>query len=157
MNLSVHQGEIFGLIGHNGAGKSTLFKMLLGLIAPSSGDLLINGKSVQGRHFRQVRRQIGYLPENVVLYDNLNGLETLQFFAKLKGMNGPDSRNHCLERLTEGGWNTQAASRSGILKYASATQFAQALLERPKCFFWMNLPMVWIRRRYVISIRCSTR
>lgn len=137
VNLSVHQGEIFGLIGHNGAGKSTLFKMLLGLIAPSSGDLLINGKSVQGRHFRQVRRQIGYLPENVVLYDNLNGLETLQFFAKLKGMNGPDSRNHCLERLTEVG--LEHAGSKPVREYSKGMRqrlgFAQALLGQPEVLF----------------------
>ncbi|MCX7218833.1 MAG: ABC transporter ATP-binding protein, partial [Burkholderiales bacterium] len=85
IDLTVQQGEIFGLIGHNGAGKSTLFKMMLGLVTPTSGEILINGTAVSGSQFRQTRRQLGYLPENVVLYDNLSGLETLKFFAKLKG------------------------------------------------------------------------
>ena len=85
VDLDIPQGEIFGLIGHNGAGKSTLFKMMLGLLAPTSGAILVAGTAVGGRNFRAARRQLGYLPENVVLYDNLDGLETLHFFARLKG------------------------------------------------------------------------
>src|SRR5574337_2116027 len=75
VDLEVARGELFDLIGHNGAGKSTLFKMMLGLIPASAGDIRIDGALVGGRDFRGVRRRIGYLPENVVLYDNLSGLE----------------------------------------------------------------------------------
>ena len=85
VSLDIPRGEILGLIGHNGAGKSTLFKMMLGLTRATQGDIRIGGASVTGRDFRAARRQLGYLPENVVLYDNLDGLETLQFFARLKG------------------------------------------------------------------------
>jgi Cu-processing system ATP-binding protein len=85
VDLDVGYGEVFGLIGHNGAGKSTLFKMMLGLIPVSAGDICVAGASVRARAFRAARRQIGYLPENLVLYDNLSGLETLRFFARLKG------------------------------------------------------------------------
>lgn len=85
IDLRIERGEIFGLIGHNGAGKSTLFKMILGLVAATSGDIRVGGTRVQGRDFRAARRHVGYLPENVVLYDNLDGLETLRFFARLKG------------------------------------------------------------------------
>ena len=82
----MQRGEVFGLIGHNGAGKSTLFKLMLGLLAPTAGELRVIGESVTGPRFRQVRRRMGYLPENVVLWDNLSGLETLRFFARLKGV-----------------------------------------------------------------------
>jgi Cu-processing system ATP-binding protein len=85
VSLEIARGEVFGLIGHNGAGKSTLFKMMLGLIPLTSGEILIDNASVSGRGFRAVRRKIGYLPENVVFYENLTGLETLQFFSRLKG------------------------------------------------------------------------
>ena len=85
IDLRIARGEIFGLIGHNGAGKSTLFKMILGLTPATAGEIRVGGAAVQGRDFRAARRHLGYLPENVVLYDNLNGLETLRFFARLKG------------------------------------------------------------------------
>jgi Cu-processing system ATP-binding protein len=76
------RGELFGLIGHNGAGKSTLFKMMLGLVPPERGRNSHRRRSRHGGDFRAVRRTVGYLPENVVLYDNLSGLETLHFFAR---------------------------------------------------------------------------
>ena len=66
LTLSIASGQVFGLIGHNGAGKSTLFKMMLGLIPSSSGEILIEGERVSGARFREVRRMIGYLPENNV-------------------------------------------------------------------------------------------
>ena len=133
VDLSVQRGEIFGLIGRNGAGKSTLFKMMLGLIAPSTGEILIDGTSVRGRDFRTVRRHIGYLPENVVLYDNLSGLETLRFFARLKG--APSSQ--CEPTLERVGL-AHAAARP-LREYSKGMRqrlgFAQALLGEPRVLF----------------------
>ncbi|WP_296482239.1 ABC transporter ATP-binding protein [Rhodoferax sp.] len=133
VDLTVQRGEIFGLIGHNGAGKSTLFKMMLGLIEPSAGEILIGGASVRGRDFRAARRHIGYLPENVVLYDNLSGLETMRFFAKLKG--APSAQ--CAPTLARVGL-AHAASRP-LREYSKGMRqrlgFAQALLGKPSVLF----------------------
>lgn len=133
VDLSVQCGEIFGLIGHNGAGKSTLFKMMLGLVEPSAGEILVNGASVRGRDFRAARRHIGYLPENVVLYDNLSGLETLRFFAKLKGA----SIAQCEPTLARVGL-AHAAVRP-LREYSKGMRqrlgFAQALLGKPRVLF----------------------
>lgn len=133
IDLMVQRGEIFGLIGHNGAGKSTLFKMMLGLIAPSVGEILIDGASVRGRDFRAARRHIGYLPENVVLYDNLSGLETLRFFARLKG--APSAQ--CAPTLARVGL-AHAATRP-LREYSKGMRqrlgFAQALLGTPRVLF----------------------
>ncbi len=133
VDLAVGRGELFGLIGHNGAGKSTLFKMMLGLLAPTAGEIRIDGVAVSGSDFRAVRRRIGYLPENVVLYDNLTALETLQFFAHLKGA---DARE-CPALLDKVGLTH--ASRRRVREFSKGMRqrlgFAQALLGHPQLLF----------------------
>jgi Cu-processing system ATP-binding protein len=133
VDLEIVRGELFGLIGHNGAGKSTLFKMMLGLIPLTSGEILIDNASVSGSGFRAVRRKIGYLPENVVLYENLTGLETLQFFSRLKGAPLQDCAP-ALERV-----GLTHAARRRVREYSKGMRqrlgFAQALLGRPQILF----------------------
>ncbi|WP_395004881.1 ABC transporter ATP-binding protein [Undibacterium sp.] len=133
VDLTVQHGEIFGLIGHNGAGKSTLFKMMLGLTEPSAGKILVNGTAVTGSDFRHTRRQLGYLPENVVLYDNLSGIETLKFFAKLKGA----PIEQCAPMLEQVGL-AHALNRP-LREYSKGMRqrlgFAQALLGKPRVLF----------------------
>jgi Cu-processing system ATP-binding protein len=130
IDLRIARGEIFGLIGHNGAGKSTLFKMILGLTPATAGEIRVGGAAVQGRDFRAARRHLGYLPENVVLYDNLNGLETLHFFARLKG--APLSQGPALlERV-----GLAHAGKRAVRDYSKGMRqrlgFAQALLGDPQ-------------------------
>lgn len=133
VDLDIRSGELFGLIGHNGAGKSTLFKMMLGLIPPTTGDIRIGGALVTGRDFRAVRRTVGYLPENVVLYDNLTGLETLWLFAKLKGA-PPAEAAPTLERV-----GLAHAAKRRVREYSKGMRqrlgFAQALLGKPRILF----------------------
>lgn len=133
VDLTIHAGEIFGLIGHNGAGKSTLFKMMLGLLPVSSGEIHIHGQALRGNAFRQVRRSIGYLPENVVFYDNLTGLETLEFFAKLKGVDV----SACGPLLEKVGLHAAASRR--VRGYSKGMRqrlgFAQAMLGNPVILF----------------------
>lgn len=133
VDLDVHEGELFGLIGHNGAGKSTLFKMLLGLIPLTSGHISVDGQAVHGELFRQVRRTLGYLPENVVFYDNLTGAETLSFFARLKGC-PDDDRAALLDRV-----GLAAAGGRRVREYSKGMRqrlgLAQALLGKPRLLF----------------------
>ncbi|WP_411833811.1 ABC transporter ATP-binding protein [Pseudoxanthomonas mexicana] len=133
VDLDIPQGEIFGLIGHNGAGKSTLFKLMLGLEQLSTGSIHIGGAPIGGRGFRALRRQLGYLPENVVLYDNLDGLETLRFFARLKGAPLAD----CPAMLARVG--LEHAGKRPVREYSKGMRqrlgFAQALLGKPRVLF----------------------
>ena len=133
VDLSIAPGELFGLIGHNGAGKSTLFKMMLGLIPVTSGTIHLDGEPITGPRFRETRRKIGYLPENVVLYDNLTGLETLYFFADLKAV----PRRECAALLDKVGLTAAAGRR--VREYSKGMRqrlgFAQALLGTPRLLF----------------------
>lgn len=133
VTFDVYKGETLGLIGHNGAGKSTLFKMMLGLTPPTAGEIYINGTAVRGSAFRDLRRSIGYLPENVVFYDNLTGLETLQFFAELKGCDNAS----CLPLLAKVG--LAHATKRRVDGYSKGMRqrlgFAQALLGNPRILF----------------------
>ena len=130
VTLAVPRGQLFGLIGHNGAGKSTLFKLLLNLITPTAGRLWIAGREVLGTASRDTRRRVGYLPENLVLYDNLDGLETLQFFARMKGA-PPSQCAALLEHVGLGG-----VGRKPVRGYSKGMRqrlgFAQALLGEPQ-------------------------
>ncbi|MFP5467329.1 MAG: ABC transporter ATP-binding protein [Gammaproteobacteria bacterium] len=130
VRLQIARGQLYGLIGHNGAGKSTLFKLVLGLIEPTAGRITVDGIEVGGRDFRRARQSIGYLPENLVLYDNLSGLETLRFFARLKGA----PLVQCGELLDRVGLG--AAAHRPVREYSKGMRqrlgFAQALLGTPR-------------------------
>ena len=133
VDLAVREGEMFGLIGHNGAGKTTLFKMMLGLLPMTAGEIRIDGQAVRGEAFRAIRRGIGYLPESVALYGNLTGLETLRFFARLKRVD-PRSCPAMLERLglAEAGGRRVRTYSKGMRQRLG---LAQALLGAPRLLF----------------------
>ena len=80
VNLTVRRGEIYGLLGPNGSGKSTTIKMLLGLLQPTAGRIAVLGKRPKDV---EIKRQIGYLPEESYLYRFLSGRETLDYYGRL--------------------------------------------------------------------------
>ncbi|OOG38568.1 MULTISPECIES: ABC transporter ATP-binding protein [unclassified Rhodanobacter] len=84
VSATVPMGKVVGLLGHNGAGKSTLIKLILGLIAPTSGHVEVLGQSPWGSNAVSLRRRIGYLPESVAFYGNLTGNEVINYLASLK-------------------------------------------------------------------------
>ncbi|MEC3874340.1 ABC transporter ATP-binding protein [Chryseobacterium salviniae] len=86
LNLEIQEGEIFALLGQNGAGKSTTINILLGLIKATSGDAYINNISVKD-HPEKIKKHLAYIPETVLLYPNLTGIENLDFFSKIAGFN----------------------------------------------------------------------
>jgi ABC-2 type transport system ATP-binding protein len=83
--FSVPSGALFGFLGPNGAGKTTTLRILMGLLPPSSGSALIDGLDVT-RDFLEVRAQVGYLPDEVFLYDYLTGQQFLEFTADIRGL-----------------------------------------------------------------------
>jgi len=84
LNLKLNEGEIFALLGQNGAGKSTTINIFLGFVKPTEGVAKINGISVID-HPNETKKFIAYIPETVLLYPNLTGVENLKFFSSLAG------------------------------------------------------------------------
>jgi len=130
VDLVLKAGESVGLAGHNGAGKSTLIKLILGLITPTEGEVMLLGERTGSKAGAQLRSQIGYLPETVALHPSLSGIETLNFYAKLKKQ--PLTKNH--ELLERVGISQAARRRVGTYSKGMRQRLAlaQALLGEPK-------------------------
>ena len=108
LSIDIAKGEIFGFLGHNGAGKTTTIQMLTTLARPASGTATVAGHNICNDPLT-LRRRIGYVPENVRLYDTLTAVENLMFFARLSGVAGPQRRvNEVLELLGCAIWLTSA-------------------------------------------------
>ncbi|MEW5871483.1 MAG: ABC transporter ATP-binding protein [Chloroflexota bacterium] len=94
LSMQVDEGEIVGIIGHNGAGKSTALKMIAGLIKPTSGVVQVMGQDIQ-KDSARVKKQIGFLPEDSPLYENMTARQYLLFFSELYQM----PRRAAVERI----------------------------------------------------------
>lgn len=131
LDLSVHRGEIFGLLGPNGSGKTTTIKLLLGLLFPTSGEALIFG-----REATEVTKneRIGYLPEESYLYKFLNAEETLDFYGRLFDMPADVRRQRSAALIDMVGLN--AAKRRQLKEYSKGMTrrigLAQALINDPE-------------------------
>jgi ABC-2 type transport system ATP-binding protein len=84
LNLRIEEGEVFSLLGANGAGKTTTINLFLNFVPPTSGTAKIKGLDVT-QHSLETKKYIAYIPEQVMLYKNLTGLENLQYFSALAG------------------------------------------------------------------------
>lgn len=91
ITFEIKRGEIFGLLGPNGAGKSTTFKMMCGLLKPTSGDAIVNGLNLQ-KAPSQARSQIGYMAQKFSLYGNLSVLQNLTFFSGIYNLYGSQQK-----------------------------------------------------------------
>ena len=87
VSFSIKEGEILGLLGPNGAGKSTTINMLTGLIPVGSGQIKILNKDIK-KYEMEVKREIGIVPQDIALYDDLTAEENLRYFARLYGIRG---------------------------------------------------------------------
>jgi ABC-2 type transport system ATP-binding protein len=132
LNLTLRKGEILGLLGPNGAGKSTTMKMLAGCLAPSSGEVKINGVSV-GQDPKAAKRRIGYLPEQPPLYPELTVDEYLNFCAGLHGITKAE-RAAAVLRAKQACGLVEVSQRliHNLSKgYQQRVGLAQAIIHRP--------------------------
>jgi ABC-2 type transport system ATP-binding protein len=153
LTLRVQRGEVFGFLGPNGAGKTTTLKLLMQLIYPSAGVAEILGRPAGDI---DVRRRIGYLPENPYFYDNLTAEELLEYFASLFGYAGAARQKRVAALLDDVGLG--AERRFQLRKYSKGmiqrVGIAQALINDPEVVF-LDEPMSGldpIGRRHVRDI-----
>ncbi len=139
LTLQVDRGEVFGFLGPNGAGKTTTLKLLMQLIFPTGGRAAILGRPVGDA---DVRRRIGYLPENPYFYDHLTAEELLTYFAGLFGYDGATRRARVRDLLDRVGIG--AERRLQLRKYSKGmlqrVGIAQALINDPEVVF-LDEPM----------------
>jgi ABC-2 type transport system ATP-binding protein len=133
LNLTIKQGEIFGLLGPNGSGKSTTLKMLLGLIQPTSGTVIVLGLDAQ-KEAVQVKQLVGYAPEAPRLYEFLTGIEYLDFIADIYSVPTEEKKKRISEYLKalelEGREGDMMSSYSMGMKQKIA--LISAFLHKPK-------------------------
>ncbi len=141
VDLDVYQGETFGLLGQNGAGKTTLLKTLLGIVRPTQGKATLLGKPLGDRN---VKKRIGYLPENPYFYDYLTGWEILEFTGGLFEISRSVQKSRIPELLELVGLSMKDAKKKQLRRYSKGMLqrigLAQALINDPELVF-LDEPM----------------
>ena len=136
LDLTIHRGEVFGLLGPNGSGKTTTIRMLCGLMVPSGGSATVVGFDVV-RDAEQIRRRIGYMSQRFGLYDDLTVSENLTFYASIYGLHGAERRARVAELLDELGLRERTAQLAGTLSggWKQRLALACATAHRPAMLF----------------------
>ena len=153
LSFRVKKGQIYGFLGPNGAGKTTTMNMLTGYLAPTEGQIRIDGHDISEEPV-EARRCIGYLPEIPPLYLDMTPLEYLRFAAELKGV-AKEKRESEVERVME---KTQIQDMQDRLirhlskGYRQRVGLAQALLGDPEVLI-LDEPMVGLDPKQIIEIR----
>ena len=136
LNLVVHRGEIFGLLGANGSGKTTTIRMLCGLLAPTSGDARVVGYDVV-REPEKVRQRIGYMSQRFGLYEDLTVMENLRFYSGVYGLRGNEARIRIAELLEELDFGSRSRQMAGTLSggWKQRLALACATAHKPDLLF----------------------
>ncbi|WP_438434750.1 ABC transporter ATP-binding protein [Gorillibacterium sp. sgz500922] len=129
LSFEVPRGEVFGFLGPNGAGKTTTIRMMVGLMTPTAGDVLIEGKSIR-REFEQAIRQVGAIVENPEMYKYLSGYKNLVHYARMVPGVGPE-RIREVVRLVGLDKRIHDKVKSYSLGMRQRLGVAQALLHKP--------------------------
>lgn len=133
LSLSIYKGEIFGLLGPNGAGKTTTILMMLGLSEPTSGSVRVCGID-STRNPIEVKRRVGYLPDDVGFYQHMTGLENLLYTAALNGIPKEIAEKRALELLKK--VNLLDAANKKTSKYSRGMRqrlgLADVLMKEPE-------------------------
>ena len=153
ISFEVHSGEVVGFLGPNGAGKTTTMRVITGYLTPSEGSVETLGKNVLENSL-EVRRSIGYLPENNPLYNDMNVLEYLEFSALLNGVAKPDVHRQVREMVGVCGLGEVKHMDIGQLSkgYRQRVGLAQAMIHDPKILI-LDEPTSGLDPNKIVEIR----
>lgn len=151
ISFSVEKGEIVGFLGPNGAGKTTTMQIITGFISPSAGEVVIDGKKVDGFDIK-FKKKIGYLPENNPIYNDLSVYDYLLFFADLKNLKNKHDEIRRVVNLTkiEDVINKKIDTLSK--GYKQRVGLAQAILGNPEILI-LDEPTTGLDPNQIIEIR----
>lgn len=154
MNLKLREGEIFGFLGANGAGKSTTIHLISSLLRASKGEIRLLGKNI-AKNSRFAKMNIGIVPQDIAIYENLTAYENVHFFGGLYGLRGKELQERSLEALDFVGLTDKAKhypkNFSGGMK--RRLNIACAIAHQPKLII-MDEPTVGIdpqSRSYILD------
>ncbi|MCP4043744.1 MAG: ATP-binding cassette domain-containing protein, partial [Gammaproteobacteria bacterium] len=153
VSFEVKRGEVLGFLGPNGAGKSTTMQIIAGTLAPSGGQVLVNGVDILDRP-RQAKRQIGFLPEQPPLYRELTVNEYLRYCGALHGLSGKDL-TPAMDRVKERcGLQHEGERLIGNLSkgYQQRVGIAQAIIHAPAVVI-LDEPTVGLDPNQIREIR----
>ncbi len=130
INFTVSENSVFGLIGRNGAGKTTTIRMLMNIYLPDEGEILFKGEKIDSTF----KDKVGYLPEERGLYKKMKVIDTLLFFAEIKGMVNQKVKKKAFEYLERFGLSDRANSKIEDLSKGNQQkiQFISTILHNPE-------------------------
>jgi len=133
VSFSLSEGEIVGLLGHNGAGKSTILKLITGALEPDRGEVRLDGTLMDVAD-DQAKSKIGYLPENLPLYSDMQVVDYLDYMASMHGLTGLAARNAVVRSMKTTELEDRAFDRIDQLSrgFKQRVGVAQAILHDPK-------------------------
>jgi ABC-2 type transport system ATP-binding protein len=153
ISFTVRTGEILGFLGPNGAGKSTTMKMITGYLSTGDGTIRIGGKSVS-ESGDEIKRHIGYLPENNPLYLDMPVMDYLEFCAELQGVEKDKVDGRVREMIRITGLNQEKHKKIGELSkgYRQRVGLAQALIHDPEILI-LDEPTTGLDPNQIVEIR----
>jgi len=153
ISFSVNTGEILGFLGPNGAGKTTTMKMITNYIAIGEGNIFIGGKSVKEEP-DEIKKHIGYLPENNPLYLDMPVIDYLEFCAALQGVSKQTIPERIKEMVIKCGLNAEKHKKIGELSkgYRQRVGLAQAMIHNPPILI-LDEPTTGLDPNQIVEIR----
>lgn len=153
ISFEIKTGEILGFLGPNGAGKSTTMKMITSYLAIEDGDIQIGGKSVRD-YADELKKHIGYLPENNPLYLDMPVIDYLQYFGTLQGIGSDKLQHRIREMVRLCGLNAEKHKKIGELSkgYRQRVGLAQAIIHDPEILV-LDEPTTGLDPNQIVEIR----